>query len=337
MPIVQNITESVYASGIVKSKNQYQVFSSVNGIIQQVHVKEGDVVQKGDAIITLVNEASKLNAENAQLAALYASVPQNVDKLNELKVNIDLAKTKMQTDSALLQRQRNLWTQAIGSRYDLDQRELAFSNSLSAYKAALLRYNDLKKQLDFSAKQSRKNLQISNVLSSDFTIKAKRFGRVYTLLLKEPGEMVNTQTPVAIIGNANEFILELQVDEYDIAKIRIGQKVFVTMDSYKGQVFDAVVNEIDPIMNERSRSFKVEASFISRPPNLYPNLTVEANILINTKENAVTIPRNYLVEETYVLLKNGKKTKVVTGLKDYNRAEVVSGLSRDAIIKKPTE
>jgi HlyD family secretion protein len=149
--------------------------------------------------------------------------------------------------------------------------------------------------------------------------------------------MVNTQTPVAIIGNANEFILELQVDEYDIAKIRIGQKVFVTMDSYKGQVFDAVVNEIDPIMNERSRSFKVEASFISRPPNLYPNLTVEANILINTKENAVTIPRNYLVEETYVLLKNGKKTKVVTGLKDYNRAEVVSGLSRDAIIKKPTE
>jgi multidrug efflux pump subunit AcrA (membrane-fusion protein) len=43
-PVVENISESVYASGIVKSKNQYQVYSTVNGLIQEILVHDGDVV-----------------------------------------------------------------------------------------------------------------------------------------------------------------------------------------------------------------------------------------------------------------------------------------------------
>ncbi len=35
-PIQEKITESVYASGIIKSKNQYQVFSAVNGIVKDI-------------------------------------------------------------------------------------------------------------------------------------------------------------------------------------------------------------------------------------------------------------------------------------------------------------
>lgn len=90
-------------------------------------------------------------------------------------------------------------------------------------------------------------------------------------------------------------------------------------------------------MDNRLRSFEVEATFKSQPPNLYPNLTVEANILISTKENAMTIPRNYLNDENEVILKNGDKRKVVTGLKDYQRVEIISGISKDDLIKMPLQ
>jgi len=331
--IVQNITESVYASGIVKSKDQYEVYSTVNGIIAQKLVTEGGMVYKGDVIVTLVNETPKLNTENALLAATYSSVPSNVDRLNELKVNIDLARAKMQNDSSLFQRQQNLWKEQIGTRNELEQRELAYKNSVTAYQAVLLQYNNLKKEIDFTAQQSFKNLQITNSVNNDYTVKARQDGKVYSIL-KEPGEMVNTQTPIAVIGDVNEFVMELQVDEYDIGKIKPGQKVFVSMDSYQGQVFEATVTKIQPIMDDRSRSFEVEAIFTSRPPRLYPNLTVEANILIRTKENALTIPRTYLMDDNSVLLKNGEKRKVVTGLKDYQRVEIINGLSKDDVIKK---
>jgi multidrug efflux pump subunit AcrA (membrane-fusion protein) len=107
------------------------------------------------------------------------------------------------------------------------------------------------------------------------------------------------------------------------------------MDSYKGQAFEGTITKIDPIMNDRTRSVTIEALFTEQPPLLLPNLTAEANILISEKEKALTIPRNYLVDETFVLLKNGEKRKVTTGLKDYQRVEVINGLSANEIIKKP--
>lgn len=335
-PIVQNITESVYASGIVKSKNQYEVYSTVNGVIAQNLVAEGDLVHKGDIILTLVNETPKLNTENARIAATYSSLPFNADKLKQLKANIDLAGAILQNDSALFQRQQNLWKEGIGTRNELEQRELAMKNAATSYQSLLLQYNNLKREINFAAQQSYKNLQISNSVNNDYAIKARQDGRVYNIL-KEPGEMVNTQTPIAVIGDKNEFVMELQVDEYDIGKIRLGQKVFVNMDSYKGKVFEATITKIQPLMNERSRSFEVEASFTTRPTDLYPNLTVETNTLISTKNNALTIPRSYLINENYVVLKNGQKRKVVTGLKDYQRVEIVSGLSKDDLVKKPVQ
>jgi HlyD family secretion protein len=333
-PVVQNITEAVYASGIVKSENQYQVFSTVSGLVQKKVVKEGDVVRKGDPIIVLVNDASKLNAENAKLAADYADVKANRDKLNELKINIDLARSKMANDSLLMISQQNLWAQQIGTRVELEQRELAYKNSRTALESSILRYNDLKRQLNFSSLQSRKNFEISNRLAKDYTIRSEVNGRVYSIL-KEPGEIVSPQSPVAVIGDAGNFILELQVDEFDIAKIKLAQKIMVTMDSYKGQVFEAVIRKIDPIMNDRSRSFTIKAAFVSKPPALYPNLTAEANIIIQTKERALTIPRNFLTDDNCVITVDKQKRKVVTGLKDYEKVEIISGIGAKDIILKP--
>lgn len=335
-PQVQNITESVYASGKVKSRSQYDVYSTVAGIIATVRVKEGDNVKKGDVLFTLVNEAPQLNRENAEIAARYGSVQANLDKLNEAQGAINQARTKLQNDSLLLVRQRALWAGEIGSRNDLEQRELAATNSSLAYQTALLRYKQLQQQLRFSAQQSQKNVQISSTMSGDYTVRAKEDGKVYNVT-KEAGEAVNPQTPVAVVGSASDFVLELQIDEYDVAKIQPGQKVLITMDSYKGQVFEGTVTKIDPYLNERSRSTTIEATFTKPPPALFPNLTAEANVLLRTKEGALIIPRNYLVEETYVLLQNGEKRKITTGLKDYQRVEVLSGLAKDDVIQKPQD
>ena len=333
-PSIENISESVYASGIVKSKNQYQVFSTVNGLIHEIIVKEGELVKKGDPIIGILNETSKLNTENAQLAADYARLSSNVNKLNELKINIDLNKSKVLNDSLLMVRQQNLWKEHIGARIELEQRELAYKNSYINYQASILKYDDLEKQLRFAEQQSQNNLKISVNLSLDYSIKSEIAGKVYRIY-KKLGELVNTQSPLAIIGDANDFILELQIDEYDISRIKTGQKILLSMDSYKGELFEAKVERINPIMDERSRAFTIEAIFVTRPNTLYPNLTSEANIIIQKKENAITIPRNYLIDETFVQMKNKEKRKITTGLKDYEKVEILDGITSSDIIIKP--
>jgi multidrug efflux pump subunit AcrA (membrane-fusion protein) len=333
-PSVENITESVYASGVVKSKNQYQVFSTVNGLIQEIFVAEGGLVKKGDPILRILNESSKLNAENARLAADYADFNAKGEKLSELKANIDLAKNKLNSDSLLYARQKSLWAQQLGTLNELEQRELSYKNSQTAYRNAVSRYNDTKKQLDFAAKQSKKNLQITTSFQNDFIVRSEADGRVYSLL-KEKGEMANTLTPIAVIGDDKSFVVELQIDEYDITKIKVGQKVLFALDSYKGQVFEGKVDKILAIMNERTKTFTVEASFVAKPETLYANLTTEANIVIRTIEKALTVPRNYLIDDSYVLKENKEKVKLEIGLKDYQKVQILSGLNPGEFILKP--
>ena len=333
-PTIETISESVYASGIVKSKNQYQVYSTVNGLIQEIMVKEGDTVHKGDPLMKVLNESSKLNTYNAQLAANNADMYANTDKLSEAKVAIGVSVSKMKDDSLLLARQRNLWGQGIGSRIEFEQRQLAYKNSVANCQVARLHYSELKRQLEFASNQSQTNLRISNSLAGDYLIKAEATGKVYKIL-KEKGEIANTLTPVAIVGDANDFLIEMKVDEYDIARIRQGQKVLFTMDSYKGEVFEAAVQTIEPLMDEQSRSFVVKARFVTKPPVLYPNLSVEANIIIRVKDKALTIPRSYLIGDSMVDLGKGKMKKVTIGLKDYQKVEILNGLTAGDVINKP--
>jgi multidrug efflux pump subunit AcrA (membrane-fusion protein) len=327
-PTVTDITESVYASGVIKAENQYQVFATVNGIINNIFVTEGDEVKKGTPLLSVVNETSKLNAENARLAASYNDYGANKSKLNELKVNIDFAKNKWLVDSSLYYRQLSLWNQQVGSQVDLEQRKLAFENARALYQSALLKYDDLKRQLSFVSQQSKNNLQISEQQNQDFVVKSEVDGKVYSVL-KEKGEMVTPQTALAVVGSTQSFRVELQVDEYDIVRLKKGQLVLISLDSYKGEVFEALIEKINPLMNERTKSFLVEAKFIKIPPVLYPNLTVEANVVIQTKKNVLTLPRSLVSDDGFVTTKSGDKVAVKVGLKDYERVEILSGITAD--------
>jgi HlyD family secretion protein len=333
-PSISPITQSVYASGIIKSKGQYQAFSSVSGIIDSIYVSEGSLVKIGDPILLISSETQVLTRKNAELSALFSDFSANEGKLNEAKLFVELAKNKMKNDSILFARQRNLWNQQIGTKVELEQRELNFLNSKMSYASAIVQYNDLKRQLALVSSQSKNNYLISSMQEKDFTLRSEVNGVVYDLL-KLKGELVNSQTPIAIIGDSVHFILEMQVDEFDIFKLRLGQELLVTMDSYKGKVFNATLTKIFPIMNERTKTFTVQAEFISFPFMLYPNISFEANIIINTKKNALLIPREYLINDSIVVSSKGDSLVIKTGLKDYKKVEVLSGIDKNTELAKP--
>jgi HlyD family secretion protein len=335
-PITAPISESIYATGIIKSDKQYQAFATVNGIIETVYVSEGDSVKIGTPILSISNETQKLSKENAELAANFSDFNLNQGKLNEAKMLVDLSHNKMKNDSALYFRQKALWQQQVGSKVELEQKELAYQNSKTTYYSSVVKHDDLKRQLNFTSSQSQKNLQISSKQENEFTLKSEINGVVYNLF-KSKGELVGLQTPLAVIGDRKKFILEMQVDEYDIFKIRNGLPVLVTLDSYKGQVFEAGVTKTYPLMNERSKTFLVEAEFSKAPEKLYPNITFEANIVLANKEKTLLIPRNYLLNDSIVVKANGDKVVVKTGLKDYQQIEIISGITSEDELIKPTE
>ena len=107
-------------------------------------------------------------------------------------------------------------------------------------------------------------------------------GTVYQISISE-GEIATPQKQLAIIGSGENYLLELQIDEYDIVNIQLGMPIFMVLNSYRDSVFNALVTKIKPIMNVQTKTFTVEAAFVRQPSILYPNISFEANIVTSTK------------------------------------------------------
>jgi len=330
------ITISVYASGVIKSGEQYEAYSSDNGILEKIFITEGDTVSQGDILFQIDNRTSRLNSENAKLALELSrqNSSSQSNRIKEIQMQVTQAKDKMVLDSSLYMRQKTLWGQNIGTKVEFEQKELAYKNSKSNYLSTKARHDNAKLQSETEYKQAQNNLKISKEREGNFAVKSEVDGIVYSIL-KERGEFVSSQMPIAIVGKDNSFFIELQVDEFDIVKIAKGQAVFITMDSYKNEVFEAKVIKVYPIMNEKTRTFRVDASFIQAPPILYPNLTVEANIVLTKKDKAMVLPRKYVLNDSIVKTVKDEQKVVKTGLMNYEYIEIISGIDTTTEIVKP--
>lgn len=335
-PMVAPITESVYASGVVKAQGQYQVVPAVNGTVAALLVREGDTVNAGQPLLRIDDRTSAAMARSAdaQLRLLEQNVSDNGPVLTQLREAVTQARDKYTLDSTNYARQQALWAQQIGSKSELDQRQLAFTGSQAAYTRARKALEETRNRLRTELDVARNSAAISGAGNDDRTPRSLINGIVYDLMI-EPGELATTQRAVAVIGSATDLYLELEVDEYDITRLQVGQAAFITLDSYSEQAFRASVTRIVPLMDERSRTFRIEAQFIDRPPTLYPNLTAEASIVLQKKEQALTIPAAYLVDGAFVLTGPEERTPVKLGIRDMERVEVLEGIDATTILYKP--
>jgi HlyD family secretion protein len=330
-PETRDIVESVYASASIKAAEQYTVIAPVSGLLLRNAVNEGDSVVAGQLVAQIENANPGLNAENARLAVELAE--KNMGNLTELENQIRTSRTQVTLDSTNYHRQLALWNKNIGSKTQVEARQLAYEASKNNLASLQTRYRQQKIQLQLSVSQARNNYGMMSKTNSDFSITSKINGRVYALNY-EPGELVSPQKPIALIGRAGQFMLELTVDEVDISRIALGQKVVIAMDAYRDQVFEGKISKIYPNLDIRSQSFLVEAEFVSRPAVLYPGMSAEANIVVREKKNAMVIPLVYLKENNMVSTEDGDK-KVVTGIRSMEFVEIVSGLDKTAVLVKP--
>jgi len=257
-PILSNITESVYASGKVKAIGQYHAFSAVNGMVKHIAVYPGDYVKKGDIILVLDNNSASLNTESSRLAAEFSrnNYSKNSAKLREMDLNVQLALDKYQLDSSLFVRQSKLWEQNIGTKLEYDTKKQALISSATNYQAERARLKQLKLQLKNDLDKTLIAYKINSKTESDYVIKSAENGRVFDILI-EKGDWITPQIPLAVLGSSS-FILEMSVDENDITQIKTGLLAFITMDSYKGRVFEGVVDDNQYVWIARDKKKRVK-------------------------------------------------------------------------------
>ncbi|NNJ88622.1 MAG: HlyD family efflux transporter periplasmic adaptor subunit [Eudoraea sp.] len=336
-PMVKAITESVYTSVTIQPDSLYEAYASVNGILDKNLLDEGDTVQKGMALAQIINTVPKLNTENARLNLELAKKNYlgNDAVLKGIRERIEAAELQLYNDSLNYNRQRNLWEQNIGSQTQYDNKKLAYELSSNNVTALRTSYDQTRNDLETKYKQAVNSYKNSANTTRDFAIESKINGTVYALY-KNPGEIINTMEPVASVGSSDVFIVEMLVDEVDIVKIQLGQKALITLDAYPAEVFETRINKIYPKKDDRSQTFKIEAIFVTPPDKLYPGLSGEGNIIIQQKEDALVIPKEYLTGGNMVETEDGE-VEITIGLQNLQFAEVLSGINSSTYLLKPEE
>lgn len=334
-PQYKTLTESVYASFSLTPDSLYQVYSTVSGIIERVYPQEGDVLKSGDSLFKITNDVPALNAENARLAFQLAK--ENYEGRSTLLQSIEdrmaMVALRFRQDSIDYMRQKRLWTENIGTRTEYEHRQEAYELSKQELIAVTNELERTRVELKNKLLQSQNNYRNALSNASDYLVTSKINGKVYDVF-KEVGELVNQQEPLATIGSANYFLIEMEVDEVDISRIVIGQQVIINLDAYKDQVFEAKVSRILPQKDRRTRTFTVEARFINGPDKLYSGLSGEANIITNILDSTLVIPRSYLIDQNMVKTDDGFKT-ITIGRKNMEYVEVLSGIDSSTYLLQP--
>ncbi|MNK32599.1 Macrolide export protein MacA [compost metagenome] len=287
------IVETVSATGKIQPEIEVKIASMVSGEIISLNVKEGQVVKKGDLLVKINPDlyTSGLERSVANLAGTKASLTQSDASFKEAKANYE--RNKILYDKGVIS--KSDWDKAISTF------EVAKATKQSAY------YNV--QSASASVTEARDNLGRTTIYSpADGTI---------SVLNVELGERVlGTQqmagTELLRVANLNNMEVEVDVNENDIVKIKIGDEANVEVDAYLKKKFKGVVTSISnsastTLTSDQVTNFKVKVRILKESyqdllegkPSTYspfrPGMTATVDIITTTKNNVLAVPISSVV------------------------------------------
>jgi len=318
-PAITDIVDKTVATGAIVPREEVEIKPRVSGVIKQLAVEPGNPVDKGDLIaeIEIIPDSVTLNRAEASL--------------KQAKISFDNAKQE-------LERRKKLFEQKVISDVELAQFRLDYQ---------------LKKQ-DLDAAQSNLQLVKEGAARGKGHANTEVRSTVKGMVLAVPvelGESViesntfNAGTTIASIANMNDMIFQGNVDESEVGKIKEGMDLVIHIGALEKQTFKGKLEYISPkgVLQDGAIQFEIKAS-IEVPKNVFirANYSANADIVLDHRDKVLAIDESLLQFDKgkpYVEVETSpqkfKRRDIKTGLSDGIKIEVLSGIDKNAKIKKP--
>ncbi|SFL69010.1 efflux RND transporter periplasmic adaptor subunit [Pelosinus propionicus] len=290
---------------------------------QLVAVERGDIVSLVSATgtikpVNMVDISSKITGLIKEVRVLeneQVKAGQILILLDDKRLMAQVSQSRAKLENTSANYQRNLQLNRIGaiSNQQLDA-------SVMDYSVAQATYDDAVSQLD------------------DTVIKAPIDG----VIIGKPipaGQTVapGISTPMVLmsVADLSKMQIEAQVDESDIGKIALGQRVTFTVDAYIDKVFSGTVSNISQKANiTQNVVYYVVTIDVEGPGTmLKPTMTARVSIQSGESKNTILVPLSAVKEnkgQPYVqIMVSGKieNINVTTGLSNEDKVEITSGLA----------
>ncbi|MFN8324804.1 MAG: HlyD family efflux transporter periplasmic adaptor subunit [Flavobacteriaceae bacterium] len=333
-PINQDIKELVFASGQLEWDDSYNLTAQTDGVLKDVNFEVGNLVNKGVTIATIDNKINSINEKTAeeQLAISNQNITSYAPALQQLEQNIQFAESKYLQDKKNAERYERLQQNNIGSKVDYENAQLAAKSSLSNLNSLKKQYSNVLQQAKQQQIAARGQLENNIVLKKYNSIVVTETGTVIKKL-KTNGDYVKKGDIIAVIANQKKVEAVLNVDENSIDKVKIGQTVYIKLNTNKNKVYNGKISEILSAFDNQLQSFVCKATFDETIDNSLFGTQLEANILVGEKKNALLIPRNYVGFGNKVNVKGKDEAVIIkTGIVSTDYVEVLEGVKKTDVL-----
>ncbi len=258
-------------SGTVIAQNQVALYPEISGKVSQVHVQNGQAVQKGDPIISL--EDNQYKEQVNQAAATL--------RINEARLK--QAKAQYQELEAQYKRTKQLSDQNLSSELEIETLDAQMSSAEADVELA-----------EAQLEQSRSNLQEQKEVLSRTVIRAPITGTVGQRNA-EVGMQVSSATRLFTIGDLGSLRVEVVLTESMLDEVEIGQTARIYVGSGEnGDIIEAELSRISPFLNNVTRSTEGEIDVSNHSERLRPGMFVPVDILYGESRQATLIPTSAL-------------------------------------------
>ena len=337
-----DLVQTVVASGRIMTPQRVSVGAKITGRVARIPVQEGQKVSRGDVLIE-INDKD----ERAAVAQAQAAVAQAEAKIRQLRevglpaAEQGLVQAQANATQARQQydRSKDLKAKGFVSQSALDDAQRNLDVAESQLRAARLQVQSNSPagsdyaMAQTALEQARANLGVAQAKLDETVIRAPVDGTLIARAV-EPGNVVQPGKELMALAPSGETQVVVQIDEKNLAQLKLGQKALGSADAFPRERFAAELVYINPGIDALRGAVEVKLRVPSPPEYLRQDMTVSVDIEVARSAGAVVVPADAVREasstQPWVLVVDGWRAKhraVKLGLKGDGRIEVLEGVA----------
>jgi len=307
-PVEDAVTNS--QAGTVKARLRARVGAERAGRVAAIPHREGSRVRRGETMLSLDRSTAETQLEVARRDLEGATAAA--------------AATRAAATLAAQQYDRTaaLFRDSLVSQGEMDQAK----SRLESADAEQTRAEAGERRARSAVRLAQDELDHLRVLAP--------FDGIVSQRMVEVGESVIPGQPVLEVVSLSRLYVSAPIDEIDIGRVREGLPARVTLDPYRGRVWQGVVTRVSPVVNdvrEQNRTLEVEVEMTPDPnaPQPKPGTSADVEIVLDRRDRVLRVPTNAVIEGKRVLvLERGSAVSrdVKTGLRNWDWTEITDGL-----------
>lgn len=328
--------EKIVAVGQMGMENQTSIISQVSGKVNLVGGSEGETVSKGSLLISLTN--SDQESQKDQKESAYLDAQEQYDAL--VQYDYVLAKQELsRAELSMTQAQKNyqdaqlLYEEGAISKNSLVDYELAYQSAQLQGSTAKMKLESLgpsgtKRNSSLYKLESAKSTYESALLDEGKYKIVADWDAVILGAYVNQGDTVKSGDLLLDVGQDETYTVLADLDEKYFRYVAKGMKADINLDGQsKSEKLEGEISVVSPKINKNTGTFQVEIKILSKIPYHASDLTVNIEIILKQTENAIVIPKQYLLENeaSLYVYKNGKAKRI--------EVEIEKGPSSNVIVK----